>query len=45
MHRRDTPKRVPLPNGRTFYARYERVKRSDLPAHIRMNRTYRNRVA
>ena len=45
MHKRTSPKRVTLPNGRTFYARYKRVKRSDLPAHIRMNRTYRNRVA
>ena len=44
MCKRDSPKRVTLPNSRTFYARYKRVKRSDLPAHIHMNRTYRNRV-
>ena len=45
IRKHTNPKRVTLPNDRTFYARYERVKRSDLPAHIRMNRTYRNRVA
>ena len=28
-----------LPNGRTFYARYERIKRRDFPAEIRMKRT------
>ena len=44
MHKRTSPKRVTLPNGKTFYTRYKRVKRSDLPAYIRMNRTYRNRV-
>ena len=45
MRRRDTPKRVTLPNGRTFFARYKRVSRGHLPANIRMNRTYRNQVA
>ena len=45
MHRLDVPKRVTLPNGRTFYARYERIKRQDLPADIRMRRTYRQRAA
>ena len=45
MRKRATPKRVTLSNGRTFLACYERVPRSELPAHIRMNRTYRGRVA
>ena len=45
MRKCATPKRVTLPNGRTFVARQERVPRSELPAHIRMNRTYRGRVA
>ena len=45
MRRRDTSKRVTLPNGRTFFARYKRVSRGHLPANIRMNRTYRNQVA
>ena len=39
------PKRVNLPNGRTFVARYERIKRSELPPEIRMRRTYRQRAA
>ena len=45
MHKLNVPKRVTLPNGRTFYARYERTKRRDLPAEIRMKRTYRQRAA
>ena len=36
-----TPKRVTLPNGRTFVARYKRIKRSELPPNIVMRRTYR----
>ena len=35
-----TPKRVTLPNGRTFVAR---IKRSELPPNILMRRTYRDR--
>ena len=38
-------KRVTLPNGRSFVARYERIKRSDLPPNIPMRRTYRQRAA
>ena len=45
MRKLDVPKRVTLPNGRTFYARYERIKRQDLPAEIRMKRTYKQRAA
>ena len=45
MRKLDVPKRVTLPNGRTFFARYERIKRQDLPAEIRMRRTYRQRAA
>ena len=39
------PKRVNLPNARSFVARYERIKRADLPPNIRMRRTYRQRAA
>ena len=39
------PKRVILPNGRTFVARYKRIKRSELPPNIVMRRTYRDRAA
>ena len=45
MRKRATPKRVTLPNCRTFAARYKRVPRSELPTCIHMNRTYRGRVA
>ena len=45
MQKLDVPKRVTLPNGRTFYARYEQIKRQDLPADIRMKRIYKQRAA
>ena len=45
MMKRDTPKRVTLPNGRTFIARYERVTRNHLPANIRLRQPYRQRAA
>ena len=40
-----TPKRVTLPNGRTFVARNKRIKRSELPPNIVMRKTYRDRAA
>ena len=45
MRKLAVPKRVTLPNGRSFIARYERIKRSELPPNIRMRRTYRQRAA
>ena len=39
------PKRVTLPDGRSFAVRYERINRRDLPANVRMRRTYRQRAA
>ena len=40
-----TPKRVTLPNGRTFFARYKRIPRDHLPPHVIMRRTYTQRAA
>ena len=34
MRRLDIPKKVTLPNGRTFYAKYQRVPRSQLPPNV-----------
>ena len=34
MRRLDTPKKMTLPNGRTFYAKYQRVPRSQLPPNV-----------
>ena len=45
MVRRENPKRVTLPNGRTFLARYRRATRAELPANVRLNRPYRRRAA
>ena len=41
MVKRDTPKLVRLPNGRSFYAGYKRTKRANLPGNIRLEKVYR----
>ena len=41
----NVPKRVTLTNGRTFIARYKRLRRSELPPNIVMRRTYTQRAA
>ena len=45
MRKLQVPKRVVLPNCRTFVARYDRINRRNLPPNIRMRRTYRQRAA
>ena len=45
MIKRATPKRVTLPNGRTFLARYRRATRDDLPPNITFPRIYKERAA
>ena len=44
MKKLDAPKRVTLPNRRVFYAKYKRVKRSELPPNIILRRNYRQRA-
>ena len=44
MMKRDTPKRVTLPNGGTFVARYKRITRNHLPENVRLRRPYRQRA-
>ena len=39
------PKRVTLPNGRTFVACYKRIPRDQLPSNIVMRKTYTQRAA
>ena len=39
LGRRAVPKRVRLPDGTSFVARYERISRSSLPGNIRVART------
>ena len=41
--RRDSPKKVTLPSGRTFYAKYRRVTRQYLPGGTAIARTYKGR--
>ena len=45
MMKLNVPKRVVLPNGRTFVARYKQISRAELPPNIAMRRTYRQRAA
>ena len=45
MRRLDTPKKVTLPNGRTFYAKYQRAPRSQLPPKVIMKRKYKRIAA
>ena len=45
MTKLNLPKRVTLPNGRTFIAQYKRIKRCELPPNIVMRRTYTQRAA
>ena len=45
MVKRQNPKRVTLPNGRTFLARYRRAMRTELPANVRLERPYKQRAA
>ena len=45
MVKLNVPKRVTLPNGRTFVARYKRIRTGELPPNIAMRRTYKQRAA
>ena len=45
MIKLQVPKRVTLPNGRTFVVRYKRIRRGELPPNIVMRRTYTQRAA
>ena len=45
MVKLNVPKRVTLPNGRTFVARYKRIPRSELPDNIVMQRNYAQRAS
>ena len=44
MVKLNVPKRVTLANGRTFMARYKRIRRDELPPNIIIRRTYTQRV-
>ena len=45
MVKRQNPKRVSQPNGRTLYAKYKRTTRAELPANVHLQRSYRQRAA
>ena len=45
MMKLNVPKRVTLPNGRTFVARYKRISRDQLPPNVVIRRTYTQRAA
>ena len=43
--KRQTPKKVTLPNSRIFYARYKRATHADLLANIHLEQPYKQRAA
>ena len=43
--RLDTPKKMTLPNGRTFYVKNQRVPRFQLLPNVIMKRKYKRRAA
>ena len=45
MVKRQKPKRITLPNGKTFLARYRRATRTELPANVHLERPYKQRAA
>ena len=45
MMKLNVPKKVTLPNGRTFVVCYKRILRDQLPPNIVMRRTYTQRAA
>ena len=45
MIKRENPKRVVLPNGRVFYAKYKRADKDALPPNIQIMRSYKQRAA
>ena len=45
MVKRQKPKRVTLPNSRTFLVRYRRAARTELQANARLKRPYKQRAA
>ena len=45
MVKLNVPKRVTLPNNRTFVARFKRIRTGELPPNIVMRRTYTQRAA
>ena len=44
IRRLNTPKKVILPNGRTFYAKYQRLPRFQLSPNVIMKRKYKRRA-
>ena len=45
MMKRERPKRVTLPNGRTFIARYQCATCAHFPANVRLAQPYKERAA
>ena len=41
MVKQQTPKKVTLPNDRTFYARYKRATQADLPTNVCLEQPYK----
>lgn len=44
IRRLAAPKRMQLPNGRMFYAKYQRVAGNVLPKRVKIKRTYIRKI-
>ena len=44
MVKQQTPRKVTLPNRRTFYAIYKRATGANLPANVRLEQPYEQRA-
>lgn len=40
LRERTVPRKVQLPDGRIFYAKYERIGGTNLPPNVNVRRTY-----
>ena len=45
MVKQQAPKKVTLPNGRTFYARYKQATHADLLTNVHLEWLYKQRAA
>ena len=44
LTKRAVPKKLTLPNVKTFYTKYERIRRSNLPSNVRVAQRKKPRV-
>ena len=43
MQQRVVPKRIEVPDGKVFYAKYETIKETNLSSNVRVQRNYKKK--